>query len=63
MDSLLGGDCLEGGEVSPIEDELRDELFEVLMQVLVSLFDVLEVSEDAFAHRSFKLYHDPTKGE
>lgn len=55
IDPMLCGVGLEGGEIAPVDDELGDELLEVLMQVLVALFDVFEFGQDAIAHAvSFK---------
>lgn len=55
IDPMLCGVGLEGGEIAPVDDELGDELLEVLMQVLVALFDVFELGQDAIAHAvSFK---------
>jgi hypothetical protein len=56
VDALVGGGGLEGGEVAAVEDQLRNELLEVLVQTLLALPDVLQVGQDAVAHRSFKLY-------
>lgn len=50
MDPVLGGGCFEGGEVAAVEDQLGNKLLEMLMQVLIALFDVFEIGKDAVAH-------------
>ena len=47
---MLGGGGLEGGEVASVQDQLGNKVFEVLMEVLVTLLDVFEIGEDAVAH-------------
>lgn len=43
IDPMLGRVGLKGGEVAAVDDKLRDELLEMLVQVLVALLDVLEL--------------------
>ena len=43
IDPVLGGVGLEGGEIAPVDDELRDELFQMLVEVPVALFDVFQL--------------------
>lgn len=55
---MLCGVGLERTEIATINDELGDELFEMLVQVLVALLDVLQLTEDAIAHTgSFNYNH------
>jgi hypothetical protein len=39
-DSVLRGVVLEGGEVPPVDDEVRDKLFEMLVEIFIIVLDV-----------------------
>lgn len=52
--SLLCRISLEILEIPSIEQQIRDELLEMLMQIFISLFDILQLRNDEVAHYKFQ---------
>jgi hypothetical protein len=54
-DPLLDGVSLKGRQVGPIQEYLRDELFDMRVQILVVCFDFPELLGYGIAHYKFQL--------
>lgn len=55
--AILGGVGFEILDVGLVENEGGYELFEMLVEILIGVFDVFEFAYDPVAHYKFQIYN------